>query len=45
MDEEKCEKCKYKWEMSKEHCNKCKYNPDNKPIERKDEVDNFEAKV
>ena len=42
MEEDKCEKCKWRWEMSKGHCNKCKNNPDNKaPEGRKDEVDNF----
>ena len=44
LKEDKCDKCKHRWEMSKEHCNKCKHNPDNKPIERKGEADNFEAK-
>jgi len=43
--ENKCDKCKWKWEMSKEHCNKCKNNPDNKPIfPKKEDIDNFEAK-
>lgn len=44
LKENKCDKCKWRWEMSKEHCRKCRHNPDNKPIERKDEADNFEAK-
>ena len=40
MEENKCDKCKWRWEMNKEHCKKCKHNPDNK-IENKDEPDNF----
>jgi len=43
IKENKCDKCKYRWEMNKEHCNKCKNNPDNAP-ERKGEPDNFEEK-
>ena len=41
--ENKCDKCKYRWEMNKEHCNKCKHYPENRPI-GKDEPDNFESK-
>lgn len=43
MEEDKCEKCRYRWEMSKEHCKKCKNHPDNKPVENKGEIDNFES--
>ncbi len=43
IKENKCDKCKYRWEMNKKHCNKCKNNPDNVPIERKGEEDNFES--
>jgi len=43
LKENKCDKCKWRNEMSKEHCNKCKNNPDNKPMES-GEPDNFEEK-
>jgi len=44
IQENKCDKCKWRWEMTKEHCDKCKHYPDNKPMERKGELDNFESK-
>lgn len=43
IKENECDKCKWRWEMSKGHCNKCKNNPDNKPM-KSGEPDNFEAK-
>jgi len=43
LKENKCDSCKWRWEMSKGHCNRCKHNPDNKPRDS-GEPDNFETK-
>jgi hypothetical protein len=45
LKENKCDKCKWRMEMSKEHCDKCKNYPGNKPLfQKNDEPDNFETK-
>jgi len=43
LKENKCDRCRWRWEMNKEHCGKCKYYPENKSVSS-DEPDNFETK-